>query len=317
LKKEWGRLIFTGSGDSLSAAQSLQFAATKYLDFSVLTTPSFEMNKYLKIYPSDLIVVTSFSGETPQAIEAAEFAKQSQAFVLAITANSTSSLAQISDYSLKIEFQSRSRKIPHASDYMTTLLALATLIEHISGITIQSLEDLSNQVQKQITNLENFCLDIGKTLVENENFYFFGAGPSFGIAQYGAAKFWEAGGIKAFSFEIDEMYHGPYRLVDPDDPVFIILPEGASIDLGVRTCKGFKEVGARVHVITNKPELFPNVFILKFEPIKEEWSPLLSCIPIQLLCWAVAESKGYDVIKKDGRQPNPEIYKGLHRALEQ
>lgn len=314
-KRALKRLILAGSGDSLSASNSLLYAGSRYLDITVSAGASFEVEKYWHLNPSDLLAVISFSGETNGAVKAAQSGRDAGAHILAITANEESSLARIGHEVLKINFRARSRKVPHTTDFLTTLLAIATLIEHFAEKKFSILENLPKLISQHLQRLEPVCTRIGQALADSSYFYILGAGPSYGIAQYGAAKFWEAGGIRAFPFELDEIYHGPARLIDPGDPVFFILPERASLKQGSKILSGYRKVGVCPVVVTNQLDLFPDVEVIPIESFEEEWSPFLTCLPLQLLCWAIATAKGYDVVLKNGRQPNPEIYQGLFEAL--
>lgn len=315
-----GRIIFSGSGDSYFAPLALQYAARIKLaiEMDVYVLPAQDATQYWQFSSRDIFVPISFSGEARHTLEAASTARDADAFVLGITGNTTSSLAEVSDNALVIEYHGRSRKTPHATDYTTTLLAVAALVEHFSESRIAALDDLVEQIAHAVEHLEGVCRDVANELVDAEHFYFLGAGPNFATAQYGAAKFWEAGGITAFFFELEEFAHGPHLLVDPGDPVFLIAPHGNSLERAIEIVSGLQQIGVNLFVITDTLKSFAvnsvEATIIQTPSTEEEWSPFVTSIALQWLCWAVATEKGYDVVKKDGRRPNPEIYEAAHRA---
>ncbi|MDH3676633.1 MAG: SIS domain-containing protein, partial [Anaerolineae bacterium] len=209
---------------------------------------------------------------------------------------------------------SRSRKTPHTTDYLTSLLAVAIVIEHLGHQSFSTFDNLADKTNRSLQTLEPMCLEIGKALFKNETFYFLGAGPSFGTAQYAAAKFWEAGGLKAFAFELEEFAHGPHLLVDEGDPVFVIAPSGSCLDRARVIVEGLTEIGLTIYAITDDKTAFPDIHTLSIPPLSEAWSPFLTSLPAQWLCWAISSTKGYDVVTKDGRHPNPGVYESAHRA---
>ncbi|HBY93141.1 MAG TPA: hypothetical protein DEP84_04110 [Chloroflexi bacterium] len=212
-----------------------------------------------------------------------------------------------------IPFRSHSRKTPHTTDYLTSLLAIATIIESLGGSPIPALDSLPAMFAGALNGLEQPCQELGAALASQERFYFFGAGPHFATAQYGAAKFWEAGGLRAFPFELEEVAHGPHMVLDPGDPVFLVAPAGSSLDRAVAIASGLRQIGVTCVAISDAPESFSGIRTLTTPSIAEEWSPFLTCLPLQWLCWAVATAKGYDVVRKNGRRENAEMYEAVHR----
>jgi glucosamine 6-phosphate synthetase-like amidotransferase/phosphosugar isomerase protein len=300
-KRSFKRIFFTGSGDSLFAPLSIEYLACRLLDATVEVIYPMEAAHYQDINSSDIIFTISFSGETFRTIEAAERARRNGAFVVAITGNPDSTLSTISHASLLLKWQSKSRSIPHTVDFTTTLLAIVTILETFQHKKLEFTDVIPDLVLQTITETEKICTDIGNNLCINEFFYFLGAGPSWGIAQYGAAKFWEACGIRAQAFELEEFAHGPHKLIDPGDPVFLVAPDGPSFSFSTSIAEGIASLGANPFVITNNLKINRFSQIIPIPQIPEFWSPFLTCIPLQFLSWAIATTKGYDVVVGEGR----------------
>lgn len=307
------RIVFTGAGDSFFAPLALEYAARRFLTANTHVLPAQEAGRYWPFESNDLVVPISISGEAGRTVEAAYTAREAGAFVLAVTANENSSLAETSTEAAIIPFRSRSRKTPHTTDYLATLLAIATLIEALGEHHFTTFDDLPKLVAQSLESLEVPCHEVGQTLAGSERFYFLGAGPSFGVTQYAAAKFWEAGGLRGFAFQLEEFAHGPHLLLDRDDPVFLVSPDGQCLGRAITMVEGLQQIGLNIFVITDKPEAFSGTHILHIPSIAEMWSPFLTSLPTQWICWAVATAKGYDVVSKDGRHPNPEVYELAHR----
>lgn len=307
-------IIFSGSGDSFFAGQSLVFAGNKLTQKNFQVLPSQEALSYWSFTKRDLFVPISISGETKRTILAAQKAKKDGAFVLAITTNIDSSLAKVSDEVLVIPFKSRTRLTPHTTDYLTTLLAIGVIIEKFNGKVIDLFDKLSDLVSKSLEDLSSKCSAIGEKIADRDIYYFFGVGPNYGTALYGAAKFWEARGIRALPFELDEVGHGAHLMLQDDDVVFIPTANGETHNRIVESVKAFKLLGVNSVVISNKPEDYINVTIMDYPDVAEEWSPFLSCLPLQLMCWSISNTKKFDVLE-DGRFKSKEIYGNVLKLM--
>jgi glucosamine 6-phosphate synthetase-like amidotransferase/phosphosugar isomerase protein len=71
--------------------------------------------------------------------------------------------------------------------------------------------------------------------------------------------------------------------------------------------KGLAELGARTVVVTDRPAEFQGISVLEVPTLGEEWSPFVTCLPLQWLCWAIANAKGF------GRRHSPEVYERAQR----
>jgi fructoselysine-6-P-deglycase FrlB-like protein len=302
------RLIFTGSGDSYFAPLALRFAAQRLLGASVAVLPAQEAAAYQSFQRGDVVVGISISGNTPRTAEAVGNSSRAGAHTLAITGNPASALARNSDALWELPFRSRSRATPHTTDYMSTLVAVASLIGEISGTPVSVFAGLADSVQRALETLYEPCMAAGRALAKQERFFFLGAGSSFATAQYGAAKLWEAGGLMALPFELEEFAHGPHLILRPGDAVLIIAPEGKSLERAVDILAGIKKLGGAPVVVTNRPDKFPKATTLVIPLVDEEWSPFFTALPLQWFCWALAGSRGYDVVSKEGTDLQIETY---------
>ena len=306
-------IILAGSGDSFIAPLALSYAARLCGMNNVHVLPALDASEYWPFAAEDLLVCISVSGKAPQTIRAAQAARKQIASILAITAAADSPLAEISTDILWLPFKSRSRQTPHTTDYLSTLMALTTFIEHMTENKFNFLDVLAETVAEAISITESPCMKIGNSLKLSDKLIFLGGGPNYASGSYGAAKFWEAGGLIAAAFDIEEFAHGPHLIVDPGDPIFVIAPQGKSFNRAKEIISGLQELQGKVVVITNASEELEGADTLTIPDISEEWSPFLTAIPLQWICLAVSNAKGYDVIAKDGRHANASQYEQAHR----
>ncbi|MFN8457993.1 MAG: SIS domain-containing protein [Anaerolineae bacterium] len=176
------------------------------------------------------------------------------------------------------------------------------------------LDTLAELTAHALPELAAPCLEVAESIKQSDHYYFLGTGPSYGTAQYAAAKMWEVGEVVTFAFELEEFGHGPHMLINAAEPAFIIAPTGHSVDRARLLLEGLGVIGAKRVVITDNTELFPTISCLRV-PICPKWSPFGTTLAVQWLCWAIATAKGYDVLTKDGVHPHPELYEQAHWRL--
>lgn len=304
------RWIVTGSGDSWCAALALQYALRECFDADVHVATALDAARYWRYGPGDVVLAISQSGESARVLEAAQGASRAGANLFCITGQGGSTLATLGVASLVIPFQSRSRKTPHTTDYSTTLLALAALAEAVTGVSFTFLDDLATSAATAIAALEEPCLAVAQAAQDARSVYFVGAGPNYGTAMYGAAKLWEAGGVHAIALETEEFAHGPHWMVGAGEPVVLLGPSGSSAEQVERLAQALDGLGCIVVVVS---DVRAGAGVrLHIPALPEPWSPLVASIPLQWLCHALATSRGYDVVRKDGLRENPEAYEALH-----
>ena len=310
----FARLIYTGSGDSYFAPLAFEYAARMLLKQAMRALPAREAARYWRFTSDDMLIAISISGEAACTIEAARVARASGAFVLAVTASPDSALARVSSATLTLPFRSRSRQTPHTTDYLSTLVAVAAHIEWAASRRVAELDDLAEIVSRSAGRLEAESRRLAQELVAAGRFTFLAAGPNLANAGYAASKFYEAGGLPAFYFELEEFAHGPHLMVEAGDPVFILAPSGQSLKRAGVILDGLHQIQAIAVGIGDDPRAFADAPVLQTAALPEEWSPLVTCLPLQWLCWAVATARGYDVLAKDGIHRNPAAYESAHRA---
>ena len=96
------------------------------------------------------------------------------------------------------------------------------------------------------------------------------------------------------------MKHGPIALLEKDFPVIVVASNDV---LGEKIMSNVQEVKARgamtIGIIREDDKNLRNVFdhIIEVPNVPDEWMPILSVIPLQLLAYHTAVLKGTDVDK--------------------
>lgn len=301
------RIVFTGSGDSFIAPFALFYAIRRHIDKELHVLSSQECLYFWNFQSTDLIIPISISGETPRTVAAAERAKDNGSYVLSITANPASSLAAASAAVLTIPYKSCSRAIPHSSDYLTTLIALAVFTEAISGHRLDILDSFNNHLPVILNDLLKKIDSIGARFSQSQRYVFIGTGPDFWTGCYGTAKFWEARGMDSATFEMEEFGHGAHMTISPKDAIIILANETQINSRIISALPGIDLLTEDLLIVTNELERFSNRPVLETHSLPDHWSPLSTCLPMQFLCWSISNHKNYDVLS-GGRHVSFETY---------
>ena len=121
----------------------------------------------------------------------------------------------------------------------------------------------------------------------------------FPIAMEGALKLKEISYIHAEGYASGEMKHGPIALVDDKVPVIIIAPKDFLFEKNISNMQEIMARGGDVILITDengKKEINDNsIKKIVLPNVNEFVQPILYSIPVQLIAYFVAVSKGTDV----------------------
>ena len=261
------------------------------------------------IYEDDVVIAISQSGETADTIAAVELAKAKGATVIGICNVVGSTLARATHAGSYThagpELGVASTKAFTAQVTVLTLMALGlarkkgTLSMSEYHNIINSLEDIPNKVQETL-KLNDQIKEIAKYFVSKTNAIYLGRGINFPVALEGALKLKEISYIHAEGYPSAEMKHGPIALIDEEMPVVVLATEQETYE---KTVSNIQEVIARkgkiISVVTRGDQLVKAMsdFCIEIPETLELLTPLISCVPLQLLAYHVAVLRGCNVDK--------------------
>ena len=259
------------------------------------------------IYPDDVVIAISQSGETADTLAAMQLAKASGAFLFGICNVVGSSIARAADTGCYThagpEIGVASTKAFTAQVETLLLLALnlaqekGTVTDEQRERIIAELPNIPAKIEK-ILKHDKQISELAKTFTYAHNFIYLGRGYNYPIALEGALKLKEISYIHAEGYPAAEMKHGPIALIDEEMPVVVIAPKRGHYD---KILSNIQEVKARkgrvISIVTEGDKDVKAISDYSFEiPDTEECLvPLLSVIPLQLLAYHIAIAKGRDV----------------------
>lgn len=301
MKLRGSQVLAGGCGDSYYAAYALRGTFAE-LKISYLAATAQELSDYTHFEPGDVVVLVSISGGTRRTVEAARVASQAGATTVAVTCNAASDLADVCSHILVLPYTPLSRRTPHTLDYSVSLLALTLIAEHLSGHELGGLERLSTSFDEVLSVSQSLFTAVAQRVTPQTKFFFLGAGPDRGTAMYGAAKFYEAGGLVAFHEETENFVHGMNFLLEPDDIVVLITSSNPAQRRAEELASGLEAL--KVVPIEIGQNHLGSSHWLRLPNAPSELHPFLTCIGAQVLCYAVVETLELTLEEARAGRPN-------------
>ena len=256
-----------------------------------------------------LVIVVSQSGETSDTLAALKESKRLGAKTLAVTNVVGSSIAREAD---QVIYTWAGPEIAVASTkaYTTQLVAffmLALYMAEIKGTQshervselIEALRKLPDNVGRTFEDVEpvkTFARQYGF----NEDAFFIGRSLDYNVAMEGSLKLKEISYIHAEAYAAGELKHGTLALIVEGVPVIALATQKHVYE---KTLSNIKEVKARDAVVIgiateNDTELEKYAdHVIKVPETDELLTPILAVIPLQLLAYYAAITRGADVDK--------------------
>ena len=259
------------------------------------------------IYPDDVIIAISQSGETADTLAAIELAKKAGAFVYGIC-NVVGSSIPRNTHSGSYTHVGPEIGVASTKAFTAQVLVLVMMALNIGKekktILQQQYEQILSELNKIPEKVETILKqndkieDLSKIFTYAHNFIYMGRGYSYPIAMEGALKLKEISYIHAEGYPAAEMKHGPIALIDQEMPVVVIATHNITYE---KTISNIQEIKARsgriLAIVNNLDHKVKDIadYTIDIPETEECLGPILSIIPLQLLSYHIAVKKGRDV----------------------
>lgn len=258
------------------------------------------------IYPDDVLIAISQSGETADTLAAIREAKLKGATVIGLVNVVGSTIARETDAGVYIhagpEIGVASTKA--FTSQLAVFAQLALYLGRMRNLSLAEGKKIAEAIDaipdkiKYILEHQESVKEIAKEYGDARNFLYLGRGYNFPAALEGALKLKEISYIHAEGYPAAEMKHGPIALIDENMPVVFIAPKD---ELHDKVISNIQEVKARKGKIiaiasegdTNIQSIADHViYIPNTIPMLV---PVLASIPLQLLAYYIAVERGCNV----------------------
>jgi glucosamine--fructose-6-phosphate aminotransferase (isomerizing) len=259
------------------------------------------------IYPTDIVIAISQSGETADTLAAIELAKERGALIFGVCNVVGSSISRATHCGA---YTHAGPEIGVASTKAFT--AQVVVLYQIALSIAQKRGVISNErTTRLMAELGSLPLKVEQVLKTNaltesiaaiykhcSNALYLGRGYSFPVALEGALKLKEISYIHAEGYPAAEMKHGPIALIDENMPVIVIATEGASYE---KVVSNIQEVKARkgqiIAIVTEGDKTVKGLadHVIEIPRTDDSLVPIVSVIPLQLFSYHVAIMRGCNV----------------------
>lgn len=296
------RIILIACGTSYHSALIGKYIIEKttHLPVSVEYASEFRYRKPM-LFPSDLIVAISQSGETADTLEAIRLAKKMNCSVAGIVNVTGSSIAKECKQGIYLhagpEIGVASTK---AFTSQVVALNLLNLFLNKNPYYKQEVIEELNKLPEQIKYfLENEQIkNIAQKYYQSKHFLYLARDINFPVALEGALKLKEISYIPSEGYPAGEMKHGPIALVDSETPSIFILTEDEVYDKVISNMEEIKSRQGKIICICNKTnetiERLADDIIL-VPKVCWELNPIINTIPLQLLSYYIADLNNKEI----------------------
>ena len=263
--------------------------------------------------PGTLVVSISQSGETMDTLMAVKYARERGAKTLSICNTQGATIPRESD---AIVYTHAGPEVAVASTkaFVAQITALYLLGLHIARVRgwarsgteesmqVLELEAIPGKIARILEGEQERIEQLAHWMADTRSVLFLGRHVGYPIALEGALKLKELAYIHAEGFAAGELKHGPIALIEPGQPVFVIVPSPrASADMHKKVVSSIQEIrarGARVIAIAEEGDVAVLPFadeVLRIPLAEPLFEPLLAVVPLHIFAMALATAKGLDV----------------------
>jgi len=242
-----------------------------------------------------VVLAVSQSGETADVIEGVKRAKDAGAKIFSIVNRPQSQLSEMSDRIIYLNCGPE-MCVAATKSFLSQLVVFYLLsfsmvnsFEKAAG----NLKEISGEVARVIDWNNEPLKELSLKLKDRHDFYYIARGINFAIASEGALKLKEISYIHAEGMPAGELKHGTLALIEPGTPVVVICPEDYTYRETLSNAMEAKSRGAYIIAVSDRQNDICD-FWSKIPRVGELLYPLITVVPLQLLAYHMAYSRGND-----------------------
>ena len=306
------RVVILGCGTAAYSGMLAKYAIEKWARIPVDVELSHEFRYRDPIIDARTLVISvSQSGETMDTLRAVQFAKESGARTLSICNTQGATIPRESD---AVIYTHAGPEVAVASTkaFVAQVAAFYLLGLHLAAVrgtlTADEIAGLTGELQALPAQLETVLeqhdsiRQLAGWMVDTRAVLFLGRHAGYPVALEGALKLKELAYIHAEGFAAGELKHGPIALIEPGQPVFVVVPSPRGENsLHPKVVSNIQEIrarGARVLAIAEQGDasVLPYADVVIPIPLASTlFEPLLAVAPLQIFAMELAAAKGLDV----------------------
>ena len=310
--KDIDRITIVACGTAAYAGMTAKYAIEHWTRIPVEVSLAHEFRYCDPIVDERTLVVSiSQSGETMDTLMAVKHARDLGALTISICNTHGSTIPRESDAVL---YTHAGPEIAVASTkaFLAQITASYILGLYLAQLRGGAYADDAQAVMKELAEIPGKIetllgrmgrvKEIAKFMADTRSVLFLGRHVGYPVAMEGALKLKELAYIHAEGFAAGELKHGPIALIEPGQPVFVIVPSPSSEHgLHGKVVSNIQEIrarGARTLVIAEEGDEAVVPFadeVIRVPATSQLLAPLLTVVPLQVFALWLSTAKGLDV----------------------
>ncbi|MGO1545494.1 MAG: glutamine--fructose-6-phosphate transaminase (isomerizing) [Gulosibacter sp.] len=306
------RILLIACGTAYYSGLTGSYALEKWTGIPVTVELAHEFRYREPVITNRTLVVSlSQSGETMDTLMAVRYVRDAGAKTISICNTQGATIPRESD-SVVYTYAGPEVAVASTKAFVAQIAAIYLLGLHVAKVRgtltdeeirveteeFQTVPDKVREVLKQhdrIAELANWMSDTRSVL-------FLGRNTGYPIALEGALKLKEIAYIHAEGFAAGELKHGPIALIEPGQPVFVLVPSPRHENgLHAKIVSNIEEIrarGARVLAVAEAGDASVLPYtddVFATPPTSHYFEPFLSVVPLQYFALELSSAKGLDV----------------------
>ncbi|HEX5856802.1 MAG TPA: glutamine--fructose-6-phosphate transaminase (isomerizing) [Microbacterium sp.] len=307
------RVIIVACGTAAYAGSVGKYAIEQWARVPVDVELAHEFRYRDPVIGDDTLVVSiSQSGETMDTLMAVKYARERGARTLSICNTQGATIPRESD---AIVYTHAGPEVAVASTkaFVAQITALYLFGLHLARVrgtldategaqAVIELEGIPGKIRRILESEQGRIEQLAHWMADTRSVLFLGRHVGYPIAMEGALKLKELAYIHAEGFAAGELKHGPIALIEPGQPVFVIVPSPReSAEMHRKVVSSIEEIrarGARVIVIAEEGDVAVLPYadeVLRIPLAGRFFEPLLAVVPLHIFAMGLSTAKGLDV----------------------
>ncbi len=289
------RIFMVGIGSSYHAAKMVHYIAlTVASHIETYTIHSFDFAYYTpKLNTEDCVIGISHRGTKIYTVEALRIAKEAGCLTIGITGESEAS--PLSDQSnVTIHTVAQELSSAHTISFVSSIAVLTAIFtkaadEPSEGMFL--LDTLPRILEESLLTGQK-AMELALSIVNSRRIWLVGGGTCGVVAKEIALKIKETSYLQAEGMSVEEMIHGPFQCVGPEDMFIVIGPCGKTQPRVLEMIPMIESIGAKFILVDDGSAPVQAKYRIVVPKVAEHYAGLVSLMPLQLLTYQLALENG-------------------------
>jgi len=289
-------IFFVACGGSNALLMSGQYAVER--EAETIASFSFSSAEFLARKPkrlgkNSIVILCSHSGNTPETVAAATFAREAGALTIAFTHLEGSPLDQAAEATILYQFNPQSVSVDHAAPLLMRLVF--GILEAREGNTKRATVDaaltgISERIDGVIASHAKSIAAWAESYKRAPVIYTMGSGANWGAAySFSICILQEMQWVHTAAIHSGEYFHGPFEITDFDTPFIILKGLGNARKMDERAVK-FAKKYSRCLLVLDALEFDLEA---KAGDVAEYLTPMLFTALLRAYAVALADRRGH------------------------